>query len=260
LKIKYKKKLGQNFLIDQNILNKIIDLSSINRNDNILEIGPGSGNLTSKILKKQPKKFVVVEKDENLIPILHKKFNKNINILNLDILKLNEKEIFNCKCKVFGNLPYNISTKILSKWILNLDEKPWFDEMYLMFQKEVAERIVSETNKKSYGRLSILAQWRLDCKKLFNIKPTSFFPVPKVESTLLKFTPKKEYLKIRNTKNLERITSMFFNQRRKKIKNVIKTLLSEDIINNQIKIDLNLRPQNLPPNFYYNIVKMIETF
>ena len=260
MKIKYKKKLGQNFLIDKNILKNIINLSTIKKSDYILEIGPGSGNLTTEILKKNPKKLVVVEKDKELISLLQNKFNKQIEILNFDILKINEKKIFDYKCKVFGNLPYNISTKILSKWILNLEDKPWFDEMYLMFQKEVAERIVSKTNKKSYGRLSILSQWRLDCKIMFNIKPSSFFPIPTVESTLLKFTPKQNYLKFRNTKNLEKITSIFFNQRRKKIKNVVKHLLGDNIIKHNINVDLNLRPQNLSPEFYYNIVKITETF
>ena len=256
--IKYKKKLGQNFLIDKNILKKIIDLSTINTSDYIVEIGPGSGNLTNEILSKNPKKIIVIEKDKSLIPILANKFIDKLEILNLDILKIDEKKLFKSKCKVFGNLPYNISTKILSKWILNLDKEPWFDEMYLMFQKEVAERIVSETNKKSYGRLSILSQWRLDCEIMFNIKPASFYPIPKVESALIKFTPKTNFLKIKNTKNLEKVTSLFFNQRRKKIKNVIKSLFGNEIIENKIKVDLNLRPQNLSPDIYYNIVELIE--
>ena len=258
MKIKYKKKLGQNFLVDKNILQKIINISYIKENDYILEIGPGSGNLTSEILKKKPRKTIVIEKDDNLIPLLDKKFNEEVNIINSDILKINEKELFNNKCKVFGNLPYNISTKILSKWILNLDEEPWFDEMYLMFQKEVAERIVSKKNKKNYGRLSILAQWRLNCEVMFNIKSTSFFPQPKIESSLIKFTPKKNYIKFENTKNLEKITSLFFNQRRKKIKNVMKSLFKNHNIEKNIKIDLNLRPQNLSPEIYYNIVKLLE--
>ena len=257
--IKYKKKLGQNFLVDKNILKKILNFSLLQDHDYVLEIGPGSGNLTNEILKKNPKKLKVIEKDENLIPILIKKFDKKIEILNCDILKIDEKKIFESKCKVFGNLPYNISTKILSKWILNLDDEPWFDEMYLMFQKEVAERIVSEKNKKSYGRISILAQWRLNCEILFNIKPSSFYPIPKVESTLVKFTPKKDFIKIKDNKNLEKVTSLFFNQRRKKIKNVIKSLISENIVSDKIEIDLNLRPQNISPDFYYNIVKLIES-
>ena len=257
--IKYKKKLGQNFLVDKNILKKIINFSLIKNHDYILEIGPGSGNLTNEILNKNPKKMKVIEKDENLIPILLKKFDKKIDILNCDILKIDEKKLFESKCKVFGNLPYNISTKIISKWILNLDDEPWFDEMYLMFQKEVAERIVSKKDKKSYGRLSILAQWRLDCEILFDIKPSCFYPVPKVESTLVKFTPKRNFIKIKNIKNLEKVTSLFFNQRRKKIKNVIKSLISKNNITDNISVDLNLRPQNLSPDFYYNMVKIIES-
>ena len=255
--IKAKKSLGQNFLVDRNILEKITNVTQIT-DKTILEIGPGTGNLTSFILKKKPKKVFVVEKDENLANYLEETFKDEVTIINDDVLKINESSLFKSKMTVFGNLPYNISTKILSKWILNLDKEPWFDEMYLMFQKEVAERIVSETNKKSYGRLSILSQWRLDCEIMFNIKPASFYPIPKVESTLVKFIPKKNFIRIKNTKNLEKVTSLFFNQRRKKIKNVIKSLLSKEIIENKIKIDLNLRPQNLSTDIYYNIVELIE--
>jgi len=259
LKINPKKKLGQNFLVDKNILNKIIDSSKITNSDYILEIGPGTGNLTDMLLKKKPKKMVVVEKDKNLIPLLSDRFNNKIEILNSDILNINEKKIFNKKCKVFGNLPYNISTKILTKWIMNLDNSAWFYEMYLMFQKEVADRIISKDNNKNYGRLSILSQWRLDCEKMFNIKPTSFFPVPKVESTLIKFSPKKNYIKIKNTKKLEYVTKVFFNQRRKKIKRAVKFLFNNNYsFLEKSKINLNLRPQNLPPKFYFNIAKLLE--
>ena len=259
MKIKPKKKLGQNFLVDKNILNKIIDSSNITNNDYVLEIGPGTGNLTNMILEKKPKKIIVVEKDKNLVPLLSDRFNEKIEIVNSDILDINEKKIFKKKCKVFGNLPYNVSTKILSKWILNLDTSVWFYEMYLMFQKEVADRILSKTNNKNYGRLSILSQWRLDCEKIFNIKPTSFFPIPKVESTLIKFSPKKNYIKIKNAKKLEHVTKVFFNQRRKKIKKPIKFLFNNSHdFEEKNKINLNLRPQNLPPEFYFNIAKLLE--
>ena len=120
--IKAKKSLGQNFLTDKNIINKIIDIIDI-KNKNILEIGPGTGNLTLEILKKKPKKLIVIEKDNSLIKILKEKFNSNIKIINDDVLKVDENSLCNETLTVYGNLPYNISTEILIKWILNIKKK-----------------------------------------------------------------------------------------------------------------------------------------
>ena len=147
--IKAKKSLGQNFLIDSIILEKIINITNI-ENKTILEIGPGSGNLTSFILKKNPKKVFVVEKDTNLSNNLSKRFKDQIIILNNDILKIDESSISSENVIVFGNLPYNISTEILSKWIINLKDIFWFDYLILMFQKEVADRIIAKFNSSSY--------------------------------------------------------------------------------------------------------------
>ena len=135
----------------------------------VLEIGPGTGNLTSYILKKKPKKFCVIEKDEQLVTYLREKFNNQLSIINNDVLKIDEANLFKEKVIVFGNLPYNISTEILSKWIKNLKNNFWFDCLVLMFQKEVADRIIAEFNSKNYGRLSIIANWKLDIKKIVDI-------------------------------------------------------------------------------------------
>ena len=120
------------------------------------------------------------------------------------------------KLTVFGNLPYNISTEILSKWIIRLNNEFWFDSLVLMFQKEVADRIIAKTNTSNYGRLSILSNWKLNIKKIIDIKPESFSPKPKVDSSLLLFTPKDKFFKLKNPKNLEMITRVFFSQRRKR--------------------------------------------
>ena len=162
--IKAKKSLGQNFLNDQNILEKIVNLTTI-KNKIIMEIGPGTGNLTSNILSQNPKKVYAIEKDNNLIKILSSKFNEKLVLINEDILKINEKKLFNEKVIVFGNLPYNISTKILTKWIINLENDFWFDNLILMFQKEVADRIIANFNTSKYGRLTILSNWKLNIKK-----------------------------------------------------------------------------------------------
>ena len=257
--IKAKKSLGQNFLINQNIIDKIINVIDV-RYKNILEIGPGTGNLTEKILKKKPKNFLVVEKDHSLVKLLKEKFNEKIEIINDDILKVEENFLSNEILTVYGNLPYNISTEILIKWILNMkDEKIWFDYLVLMFQKEVADRIISEFNSKNYGRLTILANWRLKIKKICDIHPSCFDPRPKVESTLLLFEPKINFVKFVNPKNLEKITRVFFMHRRKMIKKPFLNLFNNNInLASKMELDLNLRPQNLDFNTYLNLTKEYE--
>ena len=244
MNIKAKKSLGQNFLIDRNILEKIVNTVEI-RNKEILEIGPGTGNLTSYILKKKPKKIYVIEKDNNLSVLLNEKFDSEINIINNDILKISENKISLEKLTVFGNLPYNISTEILTKWIINLDKNFWFNSLVLMFQKEVGDRIIAEFNTSNYGRLSILSNWKLNVKKIIDIKPDSFSPRPKIDSSLIVFTPKKNFFSLKNAKNLEMITRIFFNQRRKMIKKPFNQIFKNaKEISDKFNIDLNLRPQN----------------
>tara|TARA_Y100001970_G_C14212129_1_gene847529 strand:- start:175 stop:960 length:786 start_codon:yes stop_codon:yes gene_type:complete len=256
--IKAKKNLGQNFLVDKNILEKITNTTNI-RDKTILEIGPGTGNLTSYILKKNPKKFYVIEKDNQLISHLEKKFSDRVTIINEDILKIDETNLFNEKVIVFGNLPYNISTEIISKWIINLQNNFWFECLVLMFQKEVADRITAEFNTSNYGRLSIICNWKLKIEKICDIKPNAFYPKPKIDSSLLLFYPKKKFVKINNPKNLEKITRVFFSQRRKMLKKPFNQLFSGKLyILDKLKIDLNLRPQNIDLETYYKLAYEYE--
>jgi len=256
--IKAKKSLGQNFLIDKNILEKITNIINI-ENKTILEIGPGTGNLTSFILKKKPKKIFVIEKDNELSIKLKNKFNDELTIINDDILKIDETNLFKDKVIVFGNLPYNISTEILSKWIVNLKDNFWFECLILMFQKEVADRIIAEINTSNYGRLSIICNWKLYIKKICDIKPEAFSPKPKVDSSLLYFYPKKNFVKIKDPNNLEKITRIFFNHRRKMLKKPFNQLFNGDErILDKLKIDLNLRPQNLNLETYYKLTYEYE--
>ena len=255
---KPKKSLGQNFLIDKNILKKIVTISKIFNKD-VLEVGPGTGNLTEYILKEKPNKVFLIEKDKNLCNQLQLKFQNKVAIKNNDILQINEKKISNNKLLVFGNLPYNISTEIICNWISKLEKNFWFSELILMFQKEVADRIISKTNTSDYGRLSIFLNWKMNIEKVFDVSPNCFYPKPKIQSTLVHFKPKKDYYRINKSKNLEMVTRIFFNQKRKKIKNPLKQLfINYQEISEKLKLDLNLRPQNLSLESYCNIVREYE--
>jgi len=257
--IKPKKSLGQNFLTDKNIINIITNAGNISEKDTILEVGPGTGNLTEKILTKIPKKIFVVEKDNILAKKLETKFKKKLIIINEDILKIDEKKLSNEPMIVFGNLPYNISTQILIKWIRLSNLNKIFKKFILMFQKEVAERIIATTNKKNYGRLAILTSWRMNIKKIADVSPNSFYPIPKVKSTILLIEPKIEYFNFKNSKNLEHVTNIFFNQRRKKIKKPLNILFKNvDEISKKLNININDRPQNLPTSKYIELCNEYE--
>jgi 16S rRNA (adenine1518-N6/adenine1519-N6)-dimethyltransferase len=253
-----KKSLGQNFLIDRDILIKISEITPI-KDKIVLEVGPGTGNLTTFILKKTPKKLIVVEKDNELATNIAEIFKDQLTIINDDILNVDEKSLSSEKITVFGNLPYNISTEILSRWIVNLKTDFWFDHLVLMFQKEVADRIIADFNTSDYGRLSILSNWKLNITKICDIKPESFSPRPKIDSSLLFFSPKKNFFKINDPENLEKVTRVFFNHRRKMIKKPFNQLFNgNQKVLDELKINLNLRPQNLDFDTYYKLTEAYE--
>jgi len=255
--LKPKKSLGQNFLHDKNIIDKIIQASEINDKDVVLEIGPGTGNLTKFIINQKPKKLYVIEKDYRLAQDLEKKFLNKINIVVKDVLKVPERFYSGKKFLILGNLPYNISTKVLSTWCLS--DKLKVSKMILMFQKEVADRIMADVNSREYSRITILSNWKFDVKKIIDVKPNSFFPKPKVNSTVLEFIPKKKIHQIKDPKNLEKITRVFFSQRRKMIKKPIKFLFKNYKFNfNKINVKPSDRPQNININKYLKIVNEYE--
>ena len=259
---KYKKKFGQNFLINKDIIKKIADIANINKNTNIIEIGPGSGSLTEELLKRNSKEVFAIEFDKDLTNYLDKIKNNynNFNYKISDALTFDEKSIFKKNSIIFGNLPYNISLKLLIKWIYSEPWPPFYDQMILMFQKEVAERIVATSNNKKCGRISILTDARLDVKFHFNISKKEFNPVPKVDSSVLSFTPKiNTNFKLEDLNILSDLTKIIFNTKRKMISKTLKKLLNE----NELKvIDFenikNLRPENLDLSFYYKLVDLIK--
>ena len=256
-----KKSLGQNFLIDKNIINKIIEIAQIKKNKTILEIGPGYGNLTKKIASMKPKKIIAVEKDKALSIFLKDYFKnfKNIDIINNDIVNVIKYPNFGRNIILFGNLPYNISTQILASLILVKKWPPWYEILILMFQKEVADRIIAKSGSKEFGRLSILCNWRLEIKKHFNVSKNCFFPKPKINSTILSFKPKKNDFNLKQPKNLEMITRILFSNRRKKInKNFVKLFGNNKSISEELNLDLNKRPEQLSNEMFYRIAVKYE--
>ena len=257
VKKRAKKSLGQNFLVDENILKKIVEINIINSETEIIEIGPGTGNLTDYLIKKNPKKIFAIEKDKELSKNLLNKYFGKAEIINEDILKFFNYKIFNKNTIIIGNLPYNISSQILVKFIL--DNNFSFKALIFMFQKEMANRILAKVNSKDYGRLSILSNWRFQIEKLFDIKPSSFSPRPKVDSSLLLFKEKRKKFPLKDVKNLEKITKILFNQRRKKIRKSINFIFrnNKNVIS-QLNLNLDLRPQNLDSETYYNLAAKYE--
>jgi 16S rRNA (adenine1518-N6/adenine1519-N6)-dimethyltransferase len=258
---KPKKSLGQNFLIDRNIIKKIVEIENINKNTKILEIGPGYGNLTKVLISKKPKKIIAVEKDKQISSFLKNllKDYKNVLIDNSDIL-ISLKNNFGNNVIVFGNLPYNISTQILASLILLKKWPPWYKSLIFMFQKEVADRIIAKSNSKDFGRLSILCNWRLEIKKHFDVSKNCFFPKPKINSTILTFKPKiKNKYHLNNPKNLETITRVLFSNRRKKInKNFSKLFQNNLFVAKELNLDLNKRAEELNNEMFYKIAIMYE--
>ena len=188
-KLNFKKIESFNFDNDAGFLKSKKNKNIIVTNDTILEVGPGLGNLTEKIIKKKPMKLIVIEKDKRLSEILENKFKNKILIINEDILRFSNTGLHTEPIIIFGNLPYNISTQILANWI-KIDNLHNFSKKFiLMFQKEVADRIIAKDNSKNYGRLSILSSWKMNIKKIMDIDPNCFYPVPKVKSSLLVFEP-----------------------------------------------------------------------
>ena len=255
-----KKSLGQNFLIDKNIINKIINLIKV-EDRNIIEIGPGKGALTDEILNRKPKSLILIEKDKFLSDKLKSKYMNfpSVKILNEDILNFDIEKNLLQDSVVFGNLPYNISSQILVKFLKFKKWPPKFKNLIFMFQKELGEKIVGKFKTKNYGRLSILTNYKLKFKEKFFVSAGCFFPKPKVTSVVIHFIPKENTQHDQNNiEKLEKLTNIFFSNRRKMInKNILKILKYEDI--KKLKyLDMRSRPEEIRPEIYYKLLKFIE--
>ena len=255
-----KKSLGQNFLTDKNIINKTLSLVSI-QNKNIIEIGPGKEALTKEILKRKPKILSLIEKDFFLADKLKKKYSgfHNIKVYNSDVLKFDIEKITTKDSIIFGNLPYNISSQILVKFLKFKKWPPKFSDLIFMFQKELGKKIIGTYPSSDYGRISILSNFRLNTLNKFYVSPNCFFPKPKVTSMVIHFQPKKKKVfNIKNINNLEKITNILFSNKRKMINKNIKKILTENKIKYLQDLKVNLRPSDINPEVYYKITELYE--
>ena len=241
-----KKSFGQNFLIDDNILQGIVDSANVTSEDTIVEIGPGLGNLTHYILEKGAK-VIAFEIDNDMIDILKDRFanNTNLDIVNQDILKVDMEEYFdNKKVKIIANLPYYITTPIIFKL---LEYRKNIDSITIMIQKEVADRIAALPCSKDYGVLTINTNYMADIKRIFNVPNTSFIPAPNVTSSVIQIVPneeKEKALGIKDEETFKELIKKAFSARRKKLSNSlsntgIKGMTKQDIDNVIEKVGLN---------------------
>ena len=256
-----KKSLGQNFLIDKNVIKKILKLCLI-KNKNIIEIGPGGGALTDEILKFKPKSLILIEKDDFLAKSLIKKYSdiKFVKVFNEDILKLNLDKIIKKNTIIFGNLPYNISSQILLKIIKCNKWPPNFKNLILMFQKELGEKIIGKFLTKNYSRISIITNLRLSVTDKFLVSPNCFRPIPKVNSMVIHFKPKKMLYNLKNISSLENVTRIIFSNKRKMINKSIRKILNDKKISSIKGLNLKNRPENIKPEIFYKIAKLSEKY
>ena len=259
-----KKALGQNFLLDANITDKIVRLSLENQGlddlsqESVVEVGPGPGGLTLAVLRKNPKKFSVIEMDERCLNILNeiKEYYKQLEIISGDALKFawDEKAKVDGKFHVVSNLPYNISVVLLTGWLYKIEN---IKSLTLMFQKEVADRITADIGCKDYGRISVISQLQCEVIKLFDLSPTCFVPAPKIWSSVLLFMPKKEVLDESILDKVSKLTELAFGQRRKMIRQSLKSINGILEILEELGIEPTLRAENLTPYQYLDIAKRL---
>ena len=251
---KHKKRLGQHFLHDKNIINKIISNLAINIKDNFIEIGPGEGALTTPLLE-EVESIILIEKDRDLIPILENKYNhRKVKIVNQDILKCELSNLIKENTRIVGNLPYNISTEIIFRLLPFAKD---IKDLHFMLQKEVVDRIVAAPGTKIYGRLSVMTQVYFTVKKLFNISPNVFTPKPKVDSAYIRLVP-KDYIfdSLEHEQKFKGIVNTVFSARRKMIKTSLKGIIDSQSLQT-ISIEPNSRPEILSVQNYIDISKNV---
>ena len=246
-----RRRFGQNFLIEKSTIARIIESLKISPQDSVIEIGPGKGALTERLVESRCD-LTLIEIDRDLVDTLKRKY-QGLSIVNEDVLKVDFSSFFGIEPKrIIGNLPYNISTPLLFK-LSRVNE--WIIDMHVMLQKEVAERIVSESSRKEYGRLSVSIQLLWEVTKLFDVSPTAFSPQPKVNSSFICLKPKKKINFDRDLMN--QLLTSAFSARRKTLKNALRNYLNESELRS-LDIDPGSRPENLIPEDFIRCVNFLK--
>lgn len=253
-----KKSLGQNFLLDQNITDKIVRLSGDLNDQHVIEIGPGPGGLTRSILNANPLSVTAIETDHRAVKALQELqlVYPDLTIIHDDALAFDIRTAGQGPCTIIANLPYNIATPLLIGWLKIIRDNRAIQSMTLMFQKEVADRITAQPNTKQYGRLSVMAQWLCDVHNVYTLPPSAFTPPPKVNSAVVRFKPKDIQPDTPSFKAMETITAAAFGNRRKMLRSSLK-LYRNDM--KKCGIDETLRAENISVNDYVRLAYQIET-
>lgn len=250
--LRAKKSLGQNFLLDLNLTRKIARCGGPVDGARIVEVGPGPGGLTRALLQEGAAQVFAVEKDQRCLAALSeiaKRYPGRLSVIEGDALAIDWPSVIGGSdgaVQIAANLPYSIATELLTGWLETEPWPPWFERMTLMFQSEVADRIVAEPGRKAYGRLSILSQWRCDVRVAMSLPPAAFTPPPKVSSSVVVFKPKAAPTPQCNVRTLARVTAAAFGQRRKMLRTSLKQLCPmPELLLQRADIDPQLRAEQL---------------
>jgi 16S rRNA (adenine1518-N6/adenine1519-N6)-dimethyltransferase len=261
--LRAKKSLGQNFLLDLNLTARIARAAGPLEGVTVVEIGPGPGGLTRALLALGAKRVIAIERDRRALAALDEiaqHYPGQLQIIPGDALDFDPRRIFGpASVRVVANLPYNIATALLVSWLTLDPWPPWYDRLVLMFQREVAERIVAAPGSKAYGRLSVLAQWRTEAKILFDIASQAFVPPPKVTSSLVELMPRAAPLKCERGA-LESVTQAAFGQRRKMLRQSLKTLgVEPNALLSEAGIDATARAEEIPVEGFVKLARALES-
>jgi 16S rRNA (adenine1518-N6/adenine1519-N6)-dimethyltransferase len=245
-----KKSLGQNFLLDFNLIGRIARSAGPLAGVDVIEIGPGPGGLTRALLAQGARRVIAIERDRRAIAALEDIAKRNpgrLEIVAGNALEVDPRSFLDgAPARVVANLPYNIASALLVSWLTVEPWPPWYDRLVLMFQREVAERIVAAPGRKAYGRLSVLAGWRSQTRVLFDVPRTAFVPPPKVTSSLVCLIPRQKPLPC-DRQALERVTQSAFGQRRKMLRGSLKSLGTDPLILlAAAKIEPTARAEDIP--------------
>ena len=254
-----KKNLGQNFLFDLNLTRRIARAAAPLAGHTIVEIGPGPGGLTRALLAEGATRVIAVERDERALPALAEvaaAYPGHLTVISDDALNIDWASTITAPAKIVANLPYNIATPLLIGWLSATPWPSWFSSLTLMFQKEVAERIVAKPDSKDYGRLSILCQWRCSCSKLFDVNRSAFTPPPKVTSSIVQLLPRPATADDCSLQALERVTAAAFGQRRKMLRQSLKSIFPDTTATlTALGIDPEARAETIPVAGFVTLAK-----